>query len=359
MGRLRLMNTIIGHRKIHLTILVFALLACASGVHAWDHPSHMTTAAIAFTEIEKARPELIEKIGLILMKHVDPGAFWVAAGEAKGKERIRRMFLECARWPDDSKFTNNDRLTWHSARWPILTKDAPADAKAAVAARKDKPYGQGLEALALNYGMVWNTESSPTERIWALCWLMHVAGDLHQPMHVSDLYSKQFPTGNMAGTLGYVMDPVSNSPITLHILWDSNVLRVPTEAAVNQHKQDFMKKYPRSAFPELKAHPISEPNFFREWAKESHQIAVDWAFNVKMVKDEDPNQTSEQLVKKMVNFILNGVAPVDDAPELPSGYFEKLQSTAERRITLAGYRMADLIMSAADNINEQRKYVGK
>jgi hypothetical protein len=341
-----------------IKLVTFALCGClASPAIAWDHPGHMTTADIAFAEIERVRPDLIEKIGALFLTHPDPAPFWVAAGEAKGKERIRRMFLECARWPDDSKFTNNDRLTWHSARWPILTKDAPAEAKAAVAARKDKPYGQGLEALALNYGMVWNTESSPTERIWALCWLMHVAGDLHQPMHVSDLYSKQFPTGNMAGAMGYVMDPVSNSPITLHILWDSNFLRVPTEEAVNRHKQDFMKKYPRSAFPELKAHPISEPNFFRDWAKESHQIAVDWAFDVEMTIDPDKNQTSEQLVKKMINFILNGVSPVDDAPELPPGYWEKLQDTTEKRITLAGYRLADLILAAADEIEAQRRYV--
>ena len=53
------------------------------------------------------------------------------------------------------------------------------------------------------------------------------SGDIHQPMHASDLFSKHFPTGNAAGSMGYVMDPVSKSPITLHILWDSNVLSRP------------------------------------------------------------------------------------------------------------------------------------
>jgi hypothetical protein len=97
--------------------------------------------------------------------------------------------------------------------------------------------------------------------------------------------------------MGYVMDPVTKTPITLHILWDSNVLRVPTVAVVDRHTQEFMKKYPRSAFPELKAHPISDPNFFREWAQESHQVAVDWAFDVEMATDPDKNQTSEQLAR--------------------------------------------------------------
>ena len=296
---------------------------------------------------------------MLFLTHPDPAPFWVAAGEEKGQERARRMFIECARWPDDSKFTNNDRLTWHSARWPILADDAPPEAGEAIAARNDKPAGQGIESLELSYSMVSNPESSPTERVWALCWMMHVLGDIHQPFHVTDLFSEQFPAGNMAGSMGYVMDPVTKTPITLHILWDSNVLRVPTLEAVDGHAAEFMEKYPRSAFPELNAHPITEPGFFRAWTLESHQVAVDWAANVTMAIDPDTGQTSEQLVAKMVNFILNGVAPVDDAPDLPDGYFEKVQQTAERRITLAGYRMADLILAAADDIEAQRKFVGQ
>lgn len=345
------------------TIMALALAAALSSivprVRAWDHPGHMTTADIAYAEIERARPGLMDKIGQLFLAHPDPAPFWVAAGEAKGKERVRRMFLECARWPDDSKFTNNDRLTWHSSRWAVVAKDAPAEAKAAAEARRGQPMGQALESLALSYGMVSNPESSPTERAWALCWLMHVMGDVHQPLHVSDLFSEKFPTGNMAGSMGYVMDPVSKSPITLHILWDSNVLRVPTVAAVGRHTKDFMKRYPRSTFPQLKAHPVGSPDFFREWAQESHQVAADWAFDVEMATDPDEDQTSEQLVKKMVDFILNGVSPLDDAPELPPGYWEKLQSTTERRITLAGYRIADLILAAADQIEAQRKFSGR
>jgi hypothetical protein len=163
----------------------------------------------------------------------------------------------------------------------------------------------------------------------------------------------------MAGSMGYVMDPVTESPITLHILWDSNFLRVPTLEAVDQHTQTFIKKYPRPTLTELKAHPVSDPDIFREWALESHQVAVDWAINIDMATDPDENQTSEQLVKKMVNFILNGVSPVEDAPPLPPGYWEKLQNISERRITLAGYRIADLLLAAADEIEAQKKFVGR
>ena len=59
----------------------------------------------------------------------------------------------------------------------------------------------------------------------------------------------------------------------------------------------------------------------------------------------------------MVKFILEGVAPVDEAPQLPEGYWEKVQATSAQRITLAGVRIADLILSAADNIETQRAFM--
>jgi len=343
-------------------VLMAAVVFSAMGtnLHAWDHPGHMTTAAIAYSEIERARPDLIGKIGMLFLAHPVAGPFWVAAGEARGREAIRRKVIECGRWADDIKFTAPDEPTWHTARWAIVAKDAPQEVKAAADARQGKPAGQAIEALTLNFAMLANPESSPKERALALCWVFHIVGDIHQPMHASDLFSKEFPAGNAAGAMSYVQDPVTNKPIPLHILWDSNALRLPTLEAVDRHTQAFMKKYPRSSFPELKSHPIGDPNAFREWAKESHQIAVDWVYkDVQTVPDPDKDQNTERLIQNMIKFILEGIAPVEEAPKLPDGYWEKLQSTAERRITLAGYRIADLVLSAADNIEAQRKFIGR
>ena len=337
-------------------LVAMALSIMPSTARAWDHPGHMLTAAIAFAEIQRVRPDLIEKLGLLFLTHPQTAPFWVAMGEAKGTERVRRMFIECARWADDNKFRPWDHLTWHSARWAVVAKDATPEAKAAAAARDGQPVGQAIDALRLNLGTLANAESSPSERALALCWVMHVAGDIHQPLHVSDLFSKDFPTGNGAGSMSYVMDPVTRSPITLHILWDSNKLRVPSLMEVDRAAQEYTKRYPRSSLAELKATPITDPDVFRKWAWESHQIALDWAFDVKSLPDPNKGQPAEKLVQGMINFILNGVAPVKEAPDLPAGYWEKLEETTERRLTLAGYRLADLLISVADRIDAQRKF---
>ena len=345
-------------KKIVFVVALFTA-ALNSAAFAWDHPGHMTTAAIAFNEIENARPEVIKDIGMLFLKHPDTAPFWVAANEAKGKERIRRMFIECARWPDDSKFTPRDMGAWHTARWAIVADDAPAKVKAAAEARQGKPAGQALEALELHAAMLANPETSPSERALALCWVMHIVGDIHQPLHVSDLFSEDFPTGNAAASLSYVKDPLAPTTMPLHILWDTNAMRVPTLEKVDGYAQIFPKKYPRSSFPELKKRPFSSSGVFEQWAREGHQIAIDWAYDIDTAPDPAKDQSSEQLIANMVNFILNGVSPVEEAPKVPDEYWQKLQLTAEQRITLAGYRIADIIIAAADNIEAQRKFVGR
>ena len=359
MNHLRLKNTNMGRYNYRLVMLVAAFLACASWAHAWDHPAHMTTAAIAFMEVEREKPELIEKLDLLFMAHPDTSPFWVAAGDATEKERAKRMFIEGARWADDTKGTIHDRPTWHTARWAIVADNAPPEAKAAAEARKGRPAGQAIEALIMNYAMLSSPETNPVERASALSWLLHLVGDIHQPLHVSDLFSKKFPAGNAAGTQEYVMDPVKNQPIPLHLLWDSNIYRSTALDAVDQNAQELVKKYPRSEFPELKG--LESPDDFEKWARESYDVAVDFAYGygIETVTDPEKDLDPDKAVKKMVAYIVHGVSPLEEAPEVPAEYWDKLQQVAQRRITLAGYRIADLVIAAADQIDSERSFSGK
>ena len=324
---------------------------------AWDHPGHMTTAVIAFAEIEKARPDLIDKIGLLLMKHPSPAPFWVATVGARGKERTRRMFIEASRWPDDAKFTHDDKPTWHTARWSILADDASPEAKELVDSRKGRPIGNALEALALNAGMLSNPESQPFERALALSWVMHIMGDIHQPLHVSDLVSKDFPSGNAAGTLAYVWDPLADSAMPLHILWDSNSRRSTKLEDVDGYAQAIIEMFPRSSLPELS--PFKGPESFREWALESHQVAKDWAYDIETVPDPSLDSDSDRLIANMARYILEGISHVEAAPAVPDEYWENLQQVVPRRMALAGYRIADIILTAADELDVERALTEK
>lgn len=347
----RLKKAHVKYSNFVFVILVSTLLGAASQAHAWDHPSHMITAAIAFEEIERLRPELMERIGLMLMKHPDPAPFWVAATDADSNlERARRMFIEGARWPDDAKGTNSDRLSWHTARFPIVANDAPQKTKELVASRAGRPVGDAIAALELQAATMANPEAGADERALALSWFLHMLGDIHQPLHVTDYYSPEYPTGNGAGALSYVWDPLKDSAMPLHVLWDSNSLRSTVITDIDRHTANFVQKYPRSSFPQLKAY--SGPANFKTWALEAHQIAIDfiYASDLEFVKDPDQDQDSAKVVGKMVKYILYGISPLEEAPEVSEEHWAQLQKHAHSQITLAGYRIADVIVAAADSL---------
>lgn len=317
---------------------------------AWDHPGHMATAAIAFAEIKRERPELIEKIGLLMLKHPDPAPFWVAAEESHGNERTRRMFIQGSRWPDDARWTAQDRPAWHSARWAVIAEDAPPKTRELAQSRGGTAVGQAIQALTLNAAVMTDPESKPNERALALTWVLHIMGDLHQPLHTADLFSKQYPTGNPAGGMGYVADPMANAGVQLHLLWDSHTRRSVRLKDVDEYARDIVEQFPRSALSELQ--PYQGPGDFIKWARESYQVAADWAYEIDTMPDPEPDP--DKVVQKIVKYILTGASPVEGAPAVPTKYWERLQEVATRRLALAGYRIADLILAAADRIETER-----
>jgi len=52
----------------------------------------------------------------------------------------------------------------------------------------------------------------------------------------------------------------------------------------------------------------------------------------------------------MVKYMLEGISPLEEAPEVPAEHWAQLQKHAHSQVTLAGYRIADVIVSAADRL---------
>ena len=74
-------------------------------------------------------------------------------------------------------------------------------------------------------------------------------------------------------------------------------------------------------------------------------------------RDRDrPRSHEGQGAEILVTLILKGIFPVEVAPEVPAEYWELVQENTHRRITLAGYRIADPIIAAADEIVAQRAF---
>lgn len=297
-------------RVLLLAAGAFVLTAGPAG--AWTRPAHMVTAAIAFDQLEREAPELVGPLGELLDAHPDRGPFEVAIDRAEGTERIRRMFLECARWPDDIRRTAQDRPAWHASLAP-LGPDAAGRST----------HGAAAEAFALNYRVLADPAATSAERAQALCWVLHIGGDAHQPLHAAQWFSDAFPDGDRSGGFQYVRDPLTGRVTNLHWLWDDAVHRQGDVDSVTARATELAQIYPRAQLPEALASAAAGD--FPGWlAGESLPLARDVAYGP----------------------ALRAGSTLSDAPRVPETYWAQVREISARRVSVAGYRLGDLVRQA-------------
>jgi len=290
--------------------LFLATVPGAGPALAWSQTGHMLTAAIAFDDLSVRDPSAIDALADILAQHPDRGPFTVAVDNTKGAERALRLMMECARWPDDARGTGYDHPTWHYADRPLIRGDVHTP---------DATSGQAIEALQLNFLEASDRKAPAADRALALCWVMHLAGDIHQPLHTASLVSPAYPNGDTGGTQQFVRDPANNQVISLHWFWDDRIQKSSDVHEIEMRAADLERRFRRDKLSELST---SQPTDFAHWAfDESHALAADHAY-------------PDELKTSSVNTA---------APALPRGYSSMVAEIASRRLVLAGYRLADLL----------------
>ena len=132
-----------------------------------------------------------------------------------------------------------------------------------------------LTAMAENERIVKN-ETDPERKAIALAWLFHLVGDIHQPLHVSQIFTLDYPNGDRGGNEICVRVTQFGQPMDLHRFWDGvitssqNLTRLCNEATALRNRQEFQ----RSQLAEL------GKTDFESWAKESFEIAAKIAYTM-------------------------------------------------------------------------------
>ena len=180
-----------------LVVFLFALLPIPA--YAWNRPTHMVTGAIAYDLLASEHPKTLARALELLRQHPQYETVISKRLESvPAVDRDRYLFMLAARWPDDVR---NDekyhRSQWHYINFPYVppgqpAADVPAPAEANI-----------LTAIASNAQVV-KGNASDGDRAVALCWMFHLVGDIHQPLHTSALISSQFPQGDRGGNLFFV-----------------------------------------------------------------------------------------------------------------------------------------------------------
>jgi hypothetical protein len=151
--------------------------------HAWGAPGHEIIAAIAEDRLTPAARAMVRDL--------------------VGAERLSDP--DIATWAD----AHRDPRTkpWHYVNIPLGSR---------YDARRDCAKGCAVETIS-RAAEVLEGDASPRQRADALRWLVHVVGDLHQPLHAGDGWDR-------GGNLFLVRVERRRQPAAFHHVWDTDVV---------------------------------------------------------------------------------------------------------------------------------------
>jgi hypothetical protein len=218
-----------------------------------------------------------------------------------------------------------NRPSWHYINLPFKPEGQPAD----VQIREPEPMNI-LTAMAENESMVKN-ESDAERKAIALAWLFHLVGDIHQPLHTTQLFTVEYPTGDRGGNQICMRVRQEGQPMNLHRFWDGVIT---SSGDLPRFRNAATEMRNRPGFERSQLTELQETN--AAWAKESFEIATKIAYqNGRLIgSPRDGNKNC---------------MTVATAPVLTVGYVAIARRIADRRMILAGYRLADLLTRVFGN----------
>jgi hypothetical protein len=344
--------------RARLMLLTLVALALPRPAGAWHNEGHMAVARVAWQQLDDGQRK---RAFQILQSHPHKDAFLAVDRPAEVPEPVW-FFVKAATWPDWVRDPHGPGLSaqkraeikkdfnkrdWHFVNLPFVHPDETGQFDAAAIRKQilepeTDDHGEPRHALAaLKQALqrLQDAQTSEADKAVSLCWLLHLAGDLHQPLHASALIGskdqfgpEQFdpPHGDEgANRCAIKVNKDDPDALELHSFWDgllfSDRPKFPkVEAIVLGWLQD--PKLQLDQFPEL------AQTEFLAWAEESLALAKASAYQdggtFLKFKPLRPKHTPEDLKNS-------------DAPALSETYKQNAADVARKRMVLAGYRLAD------------------
>lgn len=305
----------------------------------------MATAQLAYQHVRTAHPKALRRLIALLKGHPHYQQF-LANHRPDGVDEAEWVFLRAATWPDwvrpakknqaprPRDLTRYHRGDDHFIDQPYIR---PGD-EGRFAGRDlspDPEKNNALCALRQRIGELRSEYTAEADKAVALCWVLHLVGDLHQPLHCATLYSRDFVRDGDHGGNAFGLK-VGGHPTNLHSYWDDLLGAVPGSyedtpkraRAVYRRAQEAAEQLhdPRYGRAQL-ARDLARGKTAASWAQESFKLARSAAYS-----DQGRFIEGKRVIKDMVP---------DTAPKVSSGYAATALAVAQKRVALAGYRLAD------------------
>jgi hypothetical protein len=324
-------------RRCLFLAAVLILGLSARSVVAFHDRGHKAVALIAFRQLSE---EQKAKVHDILKKHPHYVEF-LKADKPANAPLDEWVAMQASVWPDWVRSNHEDEFSkpfHHYVNIPIKRLDGASAAVKAeiemnIAELPSKPSsGQLLKEAPKRLAEVRDGTTEEKERAVALCWVFHQVGDIHQPLHAAALFTRKSREGDRGGNNAFV--PWNGRAENLHSIWDGVVgwdefagIMMNRYDVVDLMARDFQHRHPVTAAER-------EVATFEDWAKESRELADKEAYSF----DGTP-------LRITFNFDHHHHLSVTHMTPLPDGYAARAQKVAEKRVTLAGLRLADILKS--------------
>jgi hypothetical protein len=305
----------------------------------WGQGGHRVVANIAY---DRLTPEERTAIVKVLSRHEDfkarfeaPMPKEVSAGPVEDRERW--IFLQAAIWPDLIRpIPRFHRETWHYVNMPYFL--SAVDEKALAATIKpnvsaDLPFPltnrakedlNCIQAFKLCVRELSDSHTTDQERALYYCWLLHIAGDVHQPLHSTSLVSRarfNQPEGDRGGGRIRIVQDTKG----LHHYWDNLYGSKQSLKRITDRTRDILDRPGVKKAAEAAARNLD----VKAWVQESHDLAKTVVYT-----------------KDILDTVTAGeIDPDQPLPKvnLSEADQKKARDTVDRRVAEAGYRLAEIL----------------
>jgi hypothetical protein len=301
----------IRRRPAWLGLLLALLLLLPQPALAWLGEGHRATGTLAYDLLEQRDPEAIAAILRLMQAHPDRARFDSQLGGLAGRDRQREIFELMAIWPDAVRGTAYDHPDWHQSQRIVSS------------ARAVLPYafGSAQAEFARNLAVARDPDASDADRAVALCWVMHIVGDMHQPLHAGMWMSWRFPITDAGGQWSWVRPAPGAEPVRLHRFWDSAGLAGDLALSASGSLEAQLVRDPPPAEDESLS-PDPETAFAR-WVAHTRALARDVAYDRGRLRMRSSPHS---------------------AAVLPPGYVERTRTVSRTQLRAAGHRIGALLM---------------
>jgi hypothetical protein len=309
----------------YLLLVLLVVMGSSSRLLAWSKAGHMATGSLAYQALvaNPADAPVAQAIANLLEKHPFVEGPWkpLLAAPSGNITRAEKLFMLAAQWPDEARGAKWKKK-YHHAKWHyvnfVYEPGVPFNGQSLG--------GDILPQLSANLATASKAGASAEERAIAICWVLHLIGDLHQPLHVVALVVDGDADGDRGGNQFFVKTKASGAPTKLHSLWDG--LGIPRQTdfvKVHNNSVKLRTSHPRSAFPQLTGIPAN--NFTRIAKTETYLIAVKSAYLEGRLTGADEHEAEDD---------------PELVPVLPSDYLTNAGKIASAQLSLSGFRAAVL-----------------